>query len=318
VEHEIPFGISVVAFPHFPLDDLEKTIRAADSLPAAFVRVNLPGFTRELPYEHDFDTDEYWATVVEWVRGLRSRVRIPILTIPSAFEQNVLRGDPLEARVLGTIPRSPAADAGLFPDDVVTAVNGFNLRSRAELNSLLLLAKGRVSLTVRSTRGVRKCELDADAPPRFPYTGHVNCKYVFPCGIVAAPSLSPRNADEIREIATGLQARRVWIITSKLMAPAARALIDQYAAELGDRIRFVPAENEYLGGNIRIMDMCTVGDIASAIERDRQSVPLPDVILLSASGFNDHGRDLQGRHWGDLERHFGVPVRLMSASRFAF
>ncbi|MGA7312392.1 MAG: radical SAM protein [Silvibacterium sp.] len=318
VEHEIPFGISVVAFPQFPLHDLERTIRAAASLPATFVRVNLPGFTRELPYEHDFDTDEYWATVVNWVRKLRLDVSIPILTIPSAFEQNIIGRDPLEPRVLGVIRGSPASTSGLRPNDLVTEMNGFYIRTRVELNSLLLLSRGRVRLTVQSGTGSRVCEFDASSPDRFPYAGHVTCKYVFPCGVVMAPSLSPRNADEIRRIAAQLQARHIWVITSKLMRPAGEALIDRYAPELRKQIQFVIATNEYLGGNIRLMDMCTVGDIARAVEREAQSSALPDVVLLSESGFNEHGRDLQGQHWKDLERFLGIRVRLLSVPRFAF
>jgi hypothetical protein len=133
-----------------------------------------------------------------------------------------------------------------------------------------------------------------------------------------APSLSPRNADEIRRIAAQLQARHIWVITSKLMRPAGEALIDRYAPELRKQIQFVIATNEYLGGNIRLMDMCTVGDIARAVEREAQSSALPDVVLLSESGFNEHGRDLQGQHWKDLERFLGIRVRLLSVPRFAF
>jgi len=66
VDQQIPFGISIAAFPEFPLEDLEQTIQLANELPAAFVRINLPGFTRDLPYEGSFQTEEYWLSIVDF------------------------------------------------------------------------------------------------------------------------------------------------------------------------------------------------------------------------------------------------------------
>jgi len=244
-------------------------------------------------------------------------LRVPLITIPSAFEENGFH-DPLGPRVLGTIPGSPAEDAGLRPGDIIVGINAFEIRNRAEMLSVLLLMQRRTDLTVRRGDNLIHLKMDVSAKTDFPYDGHVMCKYVFPHGVVAAPALHGRLATEIRATIKAAKSRKCWVITSELMLPAARALLNTYAEDLLGIIDFVVAENEYLGGNIRVLDMCTIGDIASALTRRLATEPAPDLILVSETGFNLQGRDLQGRHWGDLQRWFRIPVRLVSAIRFSY
>ena len=113
-------------------------------------------------------------------------------------------------------------------------------------------------------------------------------------------------------------AERAWIMTSPLMQRAADQLLTRWAPNLRDLVRLIVTGNEFLGGNIMVMDMCTVSDVARAVERELQSASKPDLLLLSDSGFNRRGRDLEGRHWRDLERWLGIPVRLLSVSRFSY
>jgi uncharacterized Fe-S cluster-containing radical SAM superfamily protein len=317
VDHGITFGISVAAFPDFSLENLTQTIKIAGSLPSAFIRVNLPGYTRYLPYPHGQITNDYWIKVTELVSSLRPEVATPLIIIPSAFEEGRLP-DPLSPRIIGTVPGSPAASGGLQPDDLVTQLNGIPIDCRADLHNVLLLTRGVVHLEIRRGRETLNCELHVDRPPQYPYDGSIICKYVFPAGVVAAPCLSPRAASDIEQFANELDARRIWIMTSPIVERAARTLLDRFAPKVAPRITLIVVKNAFLGGNISVLDMATVSDMAQAIERRRTTESLPDLILLADSGFTQQGRDLEGRHWQDLERHFRVPVRLISVNRFAY
>jgi uncharacterized Fe-S cluster-containing radical SAM superfamily protein len=313
-EHEISFGVSVVASPDFTYEQLEDTIHQVGATDAAFVRVNLPGFTRDHPYRMDIDTERSWRTTVEWTRGMRERTHVPLLVVPSAFEENFFHEDPNAARVFGIVTGSPAAAAGMQPGDVIERVGSISIATRGQVGWALLLARGRIEVDVRRPSGRRTLSVDADDPGTFPYSGPLIGKYLFPLGVMAAPSLSPRDADQLRAVLERDGVDRVWIVTSPLMLPAAESFVRQHCAADADRVEYLVATNRFLGGNIRVMDMCTVGDIAAAVRERIEEAGKPDAILLPMSGFNQHGRDIAGRHWGDLEPHVGVPVHPMSVT----
>ncbi len=319
-QHEIPFGVSLVATPDFPLEDLTKTIETVSGLDPAFIRVNEPGFTRDHPFKMDFDTDVLWGSVIEWLHEIRDQTNVPIVAIPSAFEENFFYDDPLAPRIIGTVPGSPAASSDLRPGDVIEKLGFLTPKSRSELASALLLMRGKVKLKVRRGGSLLDLELDTTIPWRYPFTGPVIGKYFVPHGIVTAPSISVSDATGIANAIDDTGARNSWLVTSSLMLPAAKVFVERYLPDHADRVEFVVATNDYLGGNIRVLDMCTVGDIHSALVRHvEETRKKPDLILLPATGFNPHGRDLIGRHWGDLERSWNIPVRLLGhTTQFVF
>ncbi|KAB1978642.1 radical SAM protein [Streptomyces triticiradicis] len=318
--HEIPFGVSLVATPDFPLADLTRTIETVSELDPNFIRVNEPGFTRDHPSPMDFDTDVLWGSVIEWTQSMREKTHVPIIAIPSAYEENFFYDDPLAARVIGTIPGSPAAVCGLRPGDVVVGVGYLRPSTRSEVVSALMLVKGKVKLRIRRAGQSLELTLDTELMPKYPYTGPYIGKYIVPHGVVTAPSISSGDARGIAQQIEEVGARHSWLVTSSLMLPAARAFIERSVAEHADGIDFVVATNDYLGGNIRVMDMCTVGDIHGALVRHQEKTGrTPELILVPATGFNAHGRDLVGRHWGDLERAWNIPVRLLGhTTQFVF
>ncbi|MFE2533494.1 radical SAM protein [Streptomyces sp. NPDC059371] len=319
-KHEIPFGVSLVATPDFPLEDLTRTIETVSELDPNFIRVNEPGFTRDHPSPMDFDTDILWGSVIEWAQSMREKTHVPIIAIPSAYEENFFYDDPLAARVIGTIPGSPAAACGLRPGDVIVGVGYLRPTTRSEVVSSLMLVKGLVKLRIRRAGQSLDLTLDTELPPTYPYTGPYIGKYLVPHGVVTAPSISSGDARGIAQQIEDVGSRYSWLVTSSLMLPAARAFIERSVADHADCIDFVVATNDYLGGNIRVMDMCTVGDIHAALVRHQEKTGrTPDLILVPATGFNAHGRDLVGRHWGDLERAWNIPVRLLGhTTQFVF
>ncbi|MDO4685746.1 MAG: radical SAM protein [Corynebacterium sp.] len=318
--YEIPFGVSMVATPDFSLDDLTKTIKSVEHLKPAFIRVNQAGFTRDHPESIEFDTEELWSRVVGWAKNIRKEIKTPLITIPSAFEENFFYDDPLAPRIIGTIPGSPGAAAGLQPGDLILQVGFLSPKTRSELISALLLIRGKVSLKVKRNSNIKNVILDTDGEVKYPYSGNIIGKYLVPLGVFIAPSLSIADANLIKTSMNSVSAKSAWLVTSSIMFPAAKMFLQKFLPELCDKIDLVVAKNDYLGGNIRVLDMCTVSDISNSLKAHADRAKnFPDVVLLPATGFNIHGRDLSGRHWGDLERQWKIPVKLInSTTQFVF
>lgn len=317
-EHQIPFGVSLAAFPDLTRTHFNDVLGAAESAGAAFVRVNLPGHTREMAPDPPFDTGARWAEVVEWVQNARRCWRVPIVSIPSAYEANFHQSFCEGADLWGVVKNSPTSAAGLCAGDVITRLGQFDIRSRSELVSLAMLLRAPVD--VEFTRGGRRLKtILADIPPQYPYLRPVFGKYLFPFGLVAAPSLGPRDALELGRIIEEAESLRPIVISSPLMVGAAQDLVRRYLPRWDERVRWVIAQNDYLGGNIRILDMATVGDLVRSLTQGRPDAQAhSDLIVVPSSGFNSQGRDIVGRHWSDLGSQFEVAVVPLSCNQFVF
>jgi uncharacterized Fe-S cluster-containing radical SAM superfamily protein len=319
-EHRIPFGVSLAAFPQFGLAGMERTIRAVQAAGAAFVRVNLPGYTKTMPAGPDFDSDERWREVVGFVRELRPTLQVPVTTIPSAFEENIVSPQAGScANVIGAIPGSPAARAGLKPYDVVIAVDDFAVENRSQMLHLLLLMRRRFRARVRRSGIVIDLDIDPNDGGEYPYARPVFGKYLFPLGVVASPSLGEFDFERLDAELEG--AGHPLVVTSPLMAEEARRLCARHLPHRVAQISWCIATNDYLGGNIRVMDMCSVSDFEQAVakhitfHRIRRPV---DRVVMPASAFNEAGRDIAGVHWRDLQDAIGVEVRLLPMQQSLF
>lgn len=314
-ERGIPFGLSFVATPDLPVTKMVEALERIEPLRPAMVRVNLPGFTREHPYQLPFDSARVWQQATREIAALRSRFRTPIVIIPSAYEANELYADPAEPRVTGTVPGSPADLAGFRPGDVITTIGIFGISSRAEIQSIVMALNRPTAIQVRRGDQSLTLTLDPAAPVSYPYTGHLIGKYVVPHGLVVAPSLSRGDARSVEDSIAATGAARPWLVTSPLMEQQARAFIARWLPERAGQLHYTVVGNEYLGGNIQVLDMATVADIGRAIRRDAEELRAwPDLVLIPGTGFNRMGRDITGRHWGDLERAFKIPVRLLDVT----
>ncbi len=274
-EHRIPFGVSFVATQTVPLDLLAESILGVDRIGPAFIRINMPGYTRDAPGRPEGDLESHWVASVELISRLRHLVDTPLLTIPSAFEQNIVHDEPLLARVLGTVAGSPGRTAGIKPGDVVRQVGHHLIRDRAHLMTVLLLTRGTVPVLLERGGATVEVVLDTAATPTYPWPGQFIGKYMFPAGIAIAPCLSVRDVSNVVAIAEELNGREVWVATSRLMAPAAARALAETASPHADAVRLVQVRNRYLGGNIQVLDMATVGDIVMAVQPRLETSPRP-------------------------------------------
>lgn len=253
-----------------------------------------------------------------WVKEVRPLSRIPIITIPSAYEKNLIDEWPQAADIWGTVKNSPAERAGLKPGDVVVAIGGIPVKSRSELISLGLLM--RTPLKLRILRGT--CEFEVNLPLaeyEYPYLSEVFGKYLFPLGLVAAPSLGRLDAKQLEQIVKHYEARNVLFVTSPLMLSKGRSIIKEYAPDIIDKITWVSGKNYTLGGNIKILDMASVEDIVRSIKNSCRNLKKNyDLVVVPSSGFNSQGRDIVGRHWSDLEMEVGVKVEPIDCHQFLF
>lgn len=319
---EIPYGASVVMWPNIGLDSLERTLEYLEPYDPAYVRVNLPGFTRNTPAAAvpDMHTNSYWEEVVREVIRLREKFSIPIFPIPHMFEELITR-TPNEVHVLGTVRYSPSANAGMRAGDVIKKINGLPALTRQQVLSTIWMLRNRtVRLEVERGGENIDVEIPSHASAGYAGEGDVFGKYLFPRGIVLPPSLGITQIMEVGRLIQKHGAKRVLVVTSKLMHRAVVDLLDRFgdASLKSIKISYCIAENDYLGGNIIIMDMCTVADFVRAIKRGIMEHGRPDCVILSDSPFNEWGRDLVGEWRGAIVRQVGVPVEFIKTSRFAF
>ncbi len=317
--YEIPFGVSLIAFPDISFDELTRTVIALKEVNPAFVRVNMPGFTKDHPIKFEDDTDQVWMNAVKWVKEARTKVDFPIISIPSSYEFNVYDNTLNKAVITGVVQNSPAFLAGIQANDVVTRINGMPVELRSDILNIVSFLRGVAVFEIDRGGQDITIEMDLSVPGSYPYEGSVFGKYMFPYGIVVAPGLTRVSANEIQELIRENRAKRTWIITSEVMKASAVDLLERCIPESMKSIHFVLARNYFLGGNIRIMDMCTVGDFQLVIEEELRKMEAPDLVIIPGTGFNRFGRDLSGRHWSDLDRLLPFSVRILTTnSQFAF
>jgi membrane-associated protease RseP (regulator of RpoE activity) len=320
VKRRIPFGLSVVAHPAIPVTALIADLLALDHSGAAFVRVNLPSFTRFHPGRPHDQTPDHWTQVVKAICELRYEMATPIITIPSAFENELISEDADAPRVLGTIAQSPARRAGVRVGDLIVRINSFSIATRSELIAMLSLTQPPIHLTVVRLDGrTHEVTLAPEPSDGYPYVGHVINKYVFPWGMVVSPSLSNADASVIRALANELD-EPLWIVTSPLMLETARRFVSRHIREARRPIDFVAVENTFLGGEIQVLDMATVVDIVDSVSRAiAVKGRRPGALFVPSTGFNELGRDLVGIHRDEIGSRLGVQVAFSShTARFAF
>ncbi len=319
-EAGIPFAVTIVAWPlpglEEMLEDLRHTALYADAWKARMVQVNLPGFSRFFSPSRPFDTARVWPEIVREAQRLRREVGCPVFVSPAMYEENLTRPVKNRAEVIGTVPGSPAARAGLAAGDLITAVNGVGVSSRPQARDLLSrLEEGDVGeFSLRVKRGGKEVEI----------AGHTH-DYAYPYDPQTAVHLgavfmgSGFRASHLDKVQTAIQARgalRPLLLTSALVRPTLEQLLRERPLSLpeGCSLSLGVPETRYFGGNIILGDLLVVEDFVAFIrEFEARHGARPDLALIPSSPFHlsGWGRDLTGRPYVEIERRTGVAVELL-------
>jgi pyruvate-formate lyase-activating enzyme len=318
-DHTIPFYVSIVPWPYPSLEqalaDLEETILFAAEHQAGLVQVNLPGYSRFSAPPEPFDTPLVWGEIVRRAHRLRMQSASPIVIRPALYEENLTRSRKNVAEVIGTVPNSPAAQAGLRQGDVIATVNGIPVRNRVQARDLLTILQqsgGEASITV--VRQGRHLELQIrkgmSGHPFDPRTGtHLGAVFM-------GSGFRLAHLERLRDLVREREARDVLLLTSTLVKPTLEQVLREnpWCVPPGCRLRLGVPENRYFGGNIMLGDLLLVQDFINFLQDYLQmEESRPDLVVVPSSPFHLSGwkRDLTGRVYLDIEREVGVPVALL-------
>jgi wyosine [tRNA(Phe)-imidazoG37] synthetase (radical SAM superfamily) len=317
-ERGIPFAIIIVPWP-FPSkeemhSDLRETVAYADGHDAHLVEVSLPGYSRYFSSEPLFDREDVWSSVVSEIRGLRQKVRCPLLIKPSLYEENLHEGKFNRPAVVGVIKNSPAALCGIQIGDLILSVGGLKVSSRPQARDLLHLhhQNRTPSLSLSLQRGGELLELNLlpgqHGYPYCPETDH-HLGITF-MGAGFRPSL----LEDLKALITEQEARDVLLLSSPLVKPVFLQLLRESSLFGGIQIQVEVPENRYFGGNICMGDLLVVRDFIQAIKEYLRKNPSPELIIIPSSPFSlgQWGRDLEGRVFTEIERSVGLPVALLA------
>ena len=316
-ESGIPYGTVIVPWP-FPsvaemASDLTETISYADRNDAHLVEVSLPGHTQYYSPNPLFDLEEVWSSVVEAVRSLRREIQTPLVVKPSLYEETKHEARFNLPKVAGVVKNSPAAYSGLKPGDLILSVGGLKVSSRPQARDLLQLQhRNRTSSVPLSIqRGKEnietRCSTEHFGYPYTPDTDH-HLGIIFP-----GAGFRPSALEDLKSLIAARGARRVLLLSSRLVKPVVQQLLRESSLFGGIQIQVEVPENRYFGGNIFMGDLLVVQDFIEAIREFLKRNSPPELVVIPSSPFSlgQWGRDLEGRVYKDIERSVGVPVALL-------
>ena len=320
--HGIPFLGSIVAWPTLPLDDLCETILFLDRQGVLAIRVTLPGYSKHFPSPPAEDWKALWNVLVETLKPLRDRIDAPLLLSPSLYH-NVL----LEPDVAGVVPNSPAALAHIRPGDILVAIDGKPISSRAEAQRRLAQdnAPGKTRHLALSRKD-RSFEVDLSIPleggdSRYPYWPE---GYPMPSrhalGVVVHDDLDPLwLADAVRRIRDS-GSRHSLLFCSALLAPTVADLFEHVPAlteSLGEATLDIRIPKQYFwGGNIIVGDLWTCRDLVTAYEECcAETGSNPDLVLIPSTFTRNLWVDLLGVPWSAFEQATGCRTELLRVRR---
>jgi hypothetical protein len=315
--YEVPYSVSIVAWPTIGLDDLERTIRFCDRHLPAHIRVYFPGATRYFPHP-PANAEAYWLHVLQLVRELRADLSAPLTLDLQKYEEVLLEQWRNEPRVLGTVRNSPARAVGLRWGDVITRVGGLPVLFRDQLKAVLDTpyrneSEG-VSLEWSRDGDCLRAMLGPASVGSYPHGPF------YPMGgLVVSDGISTAHLAHVARVVRKHAARVVLLLSSRLMAPLVSDLLGGWRLlPPGTKVTVVPVPNSFFGGNVFVGDLLTVDDYVEFLTSWVARNGRPDLVLIPSSPFTDWGRDLVGQSYREISRATGLPVELMPVSRMAF
>jgi len=321
-EENIPFLGSIVAWPEFTLEDLEQTIRDLDAIPAAEIRVCLPGYSKYFSTEPLFDRDEIWQGIVNLVRRLRTELTVPIIPLPSVYEEHLHDEFHNQPYVQGVVPGSPAARAGVRRGDVLLTANNVRLHNRpaARFAMTRMHEDGVTTVFLKVLRGGEETDLVLqerdDSHFQFPYTRMLASLHRMPYGLLLPQGLGHEAVGQIGQLAAFHRAERILILSSTLMKRPMQLLLAETGGLADVEVEWAIPENRYLGPNIFMGDLLTVQDYIEFLDDHMEAGHArPDLVLIPSSPFSTWRRDITGRTFYEIGRHTGLPVEMMQVTR---
>jgi len=166
-----------------------------------------------------------------------------------------------------------------------------------------------VAVSVQRTEKTIELELFPNqfGYPYAPETDH-HLGVIFP-----GAGFRPGVLEDLRSLIEDHGAKRVLILSSRLIKPVLEQLLRESALLGNILIQVEVPQNRFFGGNIFMGDLLVVQDFIEAIQEYLKKPPSPDLIVLPSSPFSlgDWKRDLEGRVYADIERAVGIPVAFL-------
>ena len=316
-EAAIPYVGSIAADQRLGLADIERTIRYLDERGALMIRVLLPGYTKYSADRALPGLDQWWRQVTELVLAVRKTVESPVLASPALYWDTETA-----PTIEGLHKQSIAKRAGLRIGDVVLAVNGIRVLTKAEVIRLLERshAAGR-PCRMRVKRGDEVFDTVLRAGP-----GDDRCE---PAGLESELSNGRYgifmnrglDLDSLAWIRSYLNRFKRSVRALMFSTPLAQPHLLRLAEYLkdfgrGHDLRTTIAEHAFWGGNIQIGDLHVVGDYVQKIDRLVRKGWRPDLVFIPSSFLTGGwGFDVAGSSYRRIETETGVQTVLVPVTR---
>ena len=314
---EIPFMGTLVPMPQQGLQDVSETIEYLDAHDARLVRVAMPGLTRHHPRYEPGAIEAWLPKLIEHVSELRSRLTTPVILSPFGFASTSI-----EAVVEGVIRNSPAAAAGVKPNDRLRLVGGTEVVSRAHANSLLRRAMDDGVVDIEILRDGQALHLRLQEPARevdaYPYKPRDYEPLNFAgmsFGLCLPGAFHLQYLKQIHAAIHERDAKSTVVVVSAFYRELVGDLLAGLPLPEGSTLELVVPRNEFFGGNVNVGDLWVLDDIRRAIEAHARSHGEPDLLLLPSSFLSRWGRDLCGVPYKELQATLGIEIALIKCER---
>ena len=281
----IPFHGSLVAMPHLTgWQDMEETVHFLAGHGARTIRLFLPGYTVKTPPGLQFPLS-LWAEVVAFAREKTRRYGLPVIPEPCVPPD-------LTAEIWGVMAKPPAQAAGLQPEDVIVAVDGKAVATRAAAFTAARRAENPV---ITYKRGGRL------------YHARLKKAALEPPGFVMLNDFHPRRVAALERAIGRRQAERPLVLASAFGAQLVRQVVDRFALPA---ITVYKVDNYFFGGSIQAAGLLTVRDFLAAA-RKALAGRRHDLLLVPQEAFDGHGFDLTGQHVNVLSQELSVACEVV-------